>query len=48
MPPAAQFEKSVKDWYVATERYPRQLHEIEKNDYLEMKRREYVRQQSEY
>ena len=48
VPPAAQLEKRLKDWYVETERYPRQLHEIEKNDYLEMKRREYVRQQSEY
>jgi hypothetical protein len=47
-PPAAQLEKRLQDWYVETERYPRQLHEIEKNDYLEMKRREYVRQQSEY
>jgi hypothetical protein len=48
VPPAAQLEKRLKDWYVETERYPRQLHEIEKNDYLEMKRSEYVRQQSEY
>jgi hypothetical protein len=47
-PPAAQLEKRLQDWYVETERYPRQLHEIEKNDYLQMKRREYVRQQSDY
>jgi hypothetical protein len=48
VPPAAQLEKRLRDWYAAVERYPRQLHEIEKNDYLEMKRREYMRQQSEY
>jgi hypothetical protein len=48
VPPAAQFEKRLRDWYAAVERYPRQLHEIEQNDYLEMKRREYLRQQSEY
>lgn len=48
VPPAAQFEKRLRDWYAAAERYPRQLHEIDQNDYLEMKRREYMRQQSEY
>jgi hypothetical protein len=48
VPPAAQLEKRLNDWHVATERYPRQLHEIEKKDYLEMKRREYARQQGEY
>jgi hypothetical protein len=48
VPPAAQLEKRLRDWYAAAERYPRQLHEIEQNDYLEMKRREYLRQQSEY
>ena len=47
VPPAAQFEKRLKDWFVASELYPRQLHEIELNDYLEMKRREYLRQQNE-
>lgn len=46
-PPSAQLEKRMRDWYAAVERYPRQLHEIELNDYLEMKRREYARQQTE-
>ena len=46
-PPSAQLEKRLRDWYAAVERYPRQLHEIEQNDYLEMKRREYSRQQTE-
>jgi len=47
VPPSAQFEKRLRDWYAAVERYPRQLHEIEQNDYLQMKRREYLRQQAE-
>jgi hypothetical protein len=48
VPPAAQFEKRLRDWYAAVERYPRQLHEIEQNDYLEMKRKEYLRQQTDH
>ena len=40
-----QFEKRIKEWFVATERYPRQLHEMEQVEYLEMKRKEYARQQ---
>ena len=43
--PSAQFEKRIKDWFLAVERYPRQLHEIEQDQYLEMKRKENVRQQ---
>ena len=46
-PPSAQLEKRMRDWYAAVERYPRQLHDIELNDYLQMKRREYARQQTE-
>jgi hypothetical protein len=45
--PSAQLEKRLVDWYASVERYPRQLHEIGQQDYLEMKRREYLRQQSE-
>ena len=45
--PAARLEKRLTDWYAAVERFPRQLHEIGLQDYLEMKRREYQRQQSE-
>jgi len=47
VPPAARLEKRLTDWYAAVERYPRQLHEIEQEAYLAMKRREYLRQQSE-
>lgn len=46
-PLPSQFEKRIHDWFAATERYPRQLHEMERGDYLDMKRREYRRQQVE-
>lgn len=44
-PPPVRVEKSLNDWFAAIERYPRQLHEMERSDYLDMKRREYSRQQ---
>jgi hypothetical protein len=44
-PPRARLEKRLHDWFAASERYPRQLHEMKRNDYLDMKRREYQRQQ---
>jgi hypothetical protein len=44
-PAAQQFEKRLNNWFAATERFPRQLHEIERDQYLAMKRREYARQQ---
>ncbi len=47
VPPSAQLDKRLNDWYAAVERYPRQLHEIGQQEYLEMKRRECLRQQSE-
>lgn len=43
-PPSQRVEKSFKDWYDATEHYPRQLHEMEQAEYLDMKRKEYQRQ----
>ena len=43
-PPAARAEKSMRDWFAATERYPLQLHELSLSDYLEMKRAEYRRE----
>ncbi|MEO8144287.1 MAG: hypothetical protein ABI654_08745 [Betaproteobacteria bacterium] len=45
-PPQAQLDKRLRDWFAATERYPRQLHEMEQGEYLEMKRREHQRQQA--
>ncbi|MBC7500694.1 MAG: hypothetical protein H7315_09360 [Herminiimonas sp.] len=44
--PAQRFEKAIESWFAATERYPRQLHELDRNSYLTMKREEYRRQQS--
>jgi len=45
-PPAAQTEYRLNAWFDAVERYPRQLHEIERADYLAMKRTEIARLQS--
>ena len=45
-PPQARLEKRLRDWFAAAERYPRQLHEMEQGEYLDMKRREYLRQQA--
>ena len=42
-PPQARLEQSLRDWFAAIERYPRQLHELEQNEYLAMKRNEYSR-----
>ncbi len=44
--PADQLEKRLHNWYAATEAYARQLHEVERGDYLTMKRSEYRRQQT--
>lgn len=40
LPEAQQAEQRLKHWFTATERYPQQLHELEWNEYLAMKRRE--------
>jgi hypothetical protein len=46
--PAAQRERqSLQDWFAGTERYPRQLHEVEREVYLAMKMRELRRQETE-
>ena len=42
--PAERLEKRLRAWYAATERYPEQLDEaLERDEYLEMKRREALR-----
>jgi hypothetical protein len=46
LPPAERFERSLQNWFKATEQYPRQLHELEWPAYLEMKRAEHLRQQT--
>ena len=45
-PPRNQLEKRLQHWYNGTDQYARQLHEVERNDYFEMKRKEYQRQQA--
>jgi hypothetical protein len=45
LPPQQRIERRLRDWFAATERYPRQLHEISQDEYLVMKRREIERQQ---
>ncbi len=47
LPPSAQFEKRIAEWFTAVERYPRQLHEMDRAEYLTMKRKEYLRQQGD-
>ncbi|MDX1724368.1 MAG: hypothetical protein R3355_14825 [Pseudomonas sp.] len=44
-PPAEQFEKRLDHWQTAVEQYPAQLHELERDQYLSMKRKEIQRQQ---
>ena len=46
-PPAA-LEKRLQSWYSAIELYPRQLHELDRSEYLAMKRDEYQRQKTDY
>jgi hypothetical protein len=46
LPTAERFERSLQDWFRATEQYPRQLHELDWSDYLAMKRAEHARQQT--
>ena len=45
-PPADAPEKRLRDWFAATERHPVQLHEMERDEYLTMKRNELQRQQA--
>ena len=44
-PAAGQFDQRLQNWFTATEVYARQLHEVDRESYLDMKRREYLRQQ---
>jgi len=45
-PSAQRFEQSLERWYTASERYARQLHDVERPAYVAMKRSEYSRQQA--
>lgn len=44
-PPGQQVDKRIETWFRETERYPRQLREMDRSTYVRMKRREYERQQ---
>ncbi|WP_295642071.1 hypothetical protein [uncultured Methylibium sp.] len=46
VPAAQRQEKRLNDWHSGVERYPLQLHELERDDYLRMKRGELRRQQA--
>jgi hypothetical protein len=43
MPAAERTEKALQTWYDATERYATQLHEMDKSEYMAMKRKEVAR-----
>ncbi len=43
LPAAQRPERRLQAWFDATERHARQLHELERDDYLTMKRRELAR-----
>jgi hypothetical protein len=47
LPAPQRLDKSVQDWFSATERYAQQLHEIDRDAYVEMKLREARRQETE-
>jgi hypothetical protein len=46
VPERERVVRSMERWFDATERYPEQLHEIERAAYLDMKHSEYRRQQT--
>lgn len=43
-PERQRFQKRLESWFAATEQYPRQLREVERTAYFDMKRSEYRRQ----
>jgi hypothetical protein len=44
LPAGQQLDRRLQAWFDATQRYPRQLHEVERDAYLRMKRDEVQRQ----
>lgn len=44
--PSQRLQKRLQSWFTATEQYPRQLHEIERTAYIDMKLSEYLRQRA--
>jgi hypothetical protein len=45
-PSAQRVDRRIERWFAATERYPKQLHEMDRETYVSMKRQEYGRQQT--
>ena len=45
LPVSKQFETRINNWFELTEQYREQLHELEKQEYLEAKRQEWQNQQ---
>lgn len=45
-PAAQQLQQRLHTWFSATEQYPRQLRELDRTAYIDMKRSEYQRQQT--
>lgn len=45
-PPEKRLEQRLSDWFSASEQYPRQLHEIDRRQYMQMKQEECRRQQT--
>lgn len=43
-PPDQRLEERLNNWFSASEEYPRQLHEIDRQQYMQMKQDEYRRQ----
>jgi len=46
VPEAQRVDRRINSWFSATERYPRQLHEMDRGTYVTMKKAEYDRQQT--
>jgi hypothetical protein len=46
-PEAQRVEKKIQAWFNSTERYPRQLREMDRSTYVAMKRNEYERAQTQ-
>jgi hypothetical protein len=45
-PPEQQLDKRIQTWFDSAERYPRQLHEMDRAQYIAMKKVEWERQQA--
>lgn len=43
LPPAQRTEARIRSWFDATEKHPKQLHELERDDYIRMKLGEFRR-----